>query len=61
MYIGKSMSLNYVTVNLSITDTSSEPVKFSIPLTGMNVGEGLTAQPVDNENAQNEVSLKISP
>ena len=46
----KSMSLNYVTVNLSITDTSSEPVKFSIPLTGMNVGEGLTAQPVDNEN-----------
>lgn len=46
----KSMNLNYVTVNLSITDTSNEPVKFSIPLTGMNVGEGLTAQPIDNEN-----------
>ena len=46
----KSISVNYVTVKLTITDSSSEPVKFSIPLTGTNVGEGLIAQPIDNDN-----------
>ena len=46
----KSISENYVTVSLSITDSSSEPVKFSIPLDAINVGEGLTPQPIDNEN-----------
>ena len=46
----KSISVNYVTVNLTITDSSSEPIKFSVPLTGINVGEGLIAQPVDNDN-----------
>lgn len=46
----KSLSVNYVTVALTITDSSSEPVKFSIPLTGANLGEGLNAQPIDNDN-----------
>lgn len=46
----KSISSNYITVDLTITDASSEPVKFSIPLDGINVGEGLSAQPIDNEN-----------
>lgn len=46
----KSVSVNYITVNLTITDSSSEPVRFSIPLTGTNVGEGLIAQPIDNDN-----------
>ncbi|MDO4962871.1 MAG: CdaR family protein [bacterium] len=46
----KSMSVNYVTVDLTITDSSSEPIKFSIPLTGINVEEGLTAQPSDKDN-----------
>ena len=46
----KSISVNYVTVDLKITDSSSEPVKFSIPLDGINVAEGLIAQPIDNEN-----------
>lgn len=46
----KSMSTNYITVSLNITDSSSEPVKFDIALTGMNVGEGLAAQPLDDEN-----------
>lgn len=46
----KSISVNYVTVNLTITDSSSEPVKFNIPLTGINVGEGLIAQPINNDN-----------
>lgn len=46
----KSISANYVTVTLSITDSSSEPIKFNIPLTGINVGDGLIAQPIDNDN-----------
>ena len=46
----KSVSVNYVTVDLLVTDSSSEPVKFSIPLDAINVGEGLTPQPIDNEN-----------
>ena len=46
----KSISANYVTVSLTVTDSSSEPVKFSIPLDGINVGEGLIAQPIDNDN-----------
>ena len=46
----KSISTNYVTVNLSVDDSSSEPLKFNIPLTGINVGEGLIAQPIDNDN-----------
>ena len=46
----KSISVNYVTVNLTITDSSSDPVKFSIPLTGINVSDGLVAQPINNDN-----------
>jgi YbbR domain-containing protein len=46
----KSISTNYVTVSLEITDSSTEPIKFDIPLTGMNVGDGLIAQPIDDEN-----------
>jgi len=46
----KSISSNSVTVTLSVTDVSSEPVKFSIPLDGINLAEGLIAQPIDNEN-----------
>lgn len=46
----KSMSTSYVTVNITVTDSSSDPIKFNIPLTGINVGEGLIAQPIDNDN-----------
>lgn len=46
----KSISDDSIEVKISITDASSEPIKFSIPLTGINVGEGLIAQPIDNEN-----------
>lgn len=46
----KSISTNSVTVTISVTDSSSEPVKFSIPLDGINLGDGLIAQPIDNEN-----------
>ena len=54
----KSLSVNYVTVSLSLTDTSSEPLKFSISLTGMNVGEGLVAQPIDNDNGYITVEVQ---
>lgn len=46
----KSISTNYVNVSLKITDSSTEPIKFDIPLTGINVGENLIAQPKDAEN-----------
>lgn len=46
----KTISTNYVTVDLEVTDTSSEPLKFEIALTGMNIGEGLIAQPLDDDN-----------
>lgn len=46
----KALSVNYVTVDLQVTDASSEPVKFKIPLDAINYGEGLTPQPIDEEN-----------
>ena len=46
----KTLSTNYVTVNLNITDASADPIKYSIPLTGINVGDGLIAQPIDSDN-----------
>lgn len=46
----KSISTNYINVTISVTDSSSTPVRFTIPLTGINVGEGLIAQPIDNDN-----------
>ncbi len=45
-----TLSTNYVTVSLSVTNIASDPVRFNIPLTGINVLEGLIAQPLDNEN-----------
>ena len=46
----KTVSVNYVTVDLQVTDSSSEPVKFRIPLNAINYGEGLIPQPIDDEN-----------
>lgn len=46
----KTISTNYVTVSLEVTDSSSEPVEFELPLTGINVGDGLIAQPIDDAN-----------
>lgn len=46
----KSLSTNYINVDLKITDSSSEPIKFSIPLTGINLADGLSAQPIDNDS-----------
>lgn len=46
----KALSVDYVTVSLTLTDTSSEPVKFSVPLDDFNLIEGLNAQPIDEDN-----------
>ncbi len=46
----KSISTNYITVDLTVTDASSEPVRFTIALTGLNVRDDLIAQPIDSEN-----------
>lgn len=46
----KSMSTNFVTVSLEITDSSTEPAKFEIPLNALNLGEGLKAYPEDELN-----------
>ena len=46
----KSISDEYITVDLSVTDSSSQPIELQIALTGINIGEGLIAQPVDDEN-----------
>ena len=46
----KSISTNYITVDIEVTDSSSEPIKFDIALTGINLGEGLIAQPLDDDN-----------
>ncbi len=48
----KVLSDNYVTVSLTVTDSSSEPVRFNnVPLTGINLAPGLSAQPVGDDNA----------
>jgi YbbR domain-containing protein len=46
----KSISTNYVTVSLEITDSSSEPISFDIALTGMNIQNGFTAQPLNDDS-----------
>lgn len=46
----KSISSNYVDVDIEVTDSSTEPIKFEIALSNENVGEGLIANPIDKEN-----------
>ena len=46
----KSMSVNSSTLDLKVTDVSAKPVEFSVTLTGINVAEGLVAQPVNEDN-----------
>lgn len=46
----KSLSKNNTTIDLKVTDVSTEPIEFSINLTGINVKDGLVAQPIDEDN-----------
>ena len=46
----KSMSSTSTTLDLKVTDVSTTPQEFSINLTGINIGDGLVAQPIDEDN-----------
>ncbi len=46
----KTISDNFVNISLTVTNASSEPVRFNIPLTGINLAEGLSAQPINDDN-----------
>jgi len=54
----KSVSIESVTVELSVTDSSSEPIEFEIALTGINLGEGLIAHPINEENGFIKVEVQ---
>ena len=54
----KTMSINTVTVDIKVTDISPDPRQFSINLIGINLGEGLTAQPINEDNAVIVVEAK---
>lgn len=53
-----SMDASYVDLNLTVTDVSSKPGEFKITLTGINVNEGLVAQPVGEDNSVITVKVK---
>ena len=46
----KSISTNSTTLEIKVTDVSTEPKEFSINLTGINVKDGLVAQPINEDN-----------
>lgn len=54
----KSISKDSVSVSISVTDASSTPVKFTVPLTGINVAEGLIANPVGKDNGSIVVEVQ---
>lgn len=54
----KSMSINTIKVKLSVTDVSSKSNVHSINITGINVPDGMVAQPIDEDNGVIEVEVK---
>lgn len=46
-----SMDTNYITANITVTDVSSKPAEFKISLTGINLDDGLVAQPIGEDNS----------
>lgn len=53
----KSLSESSVKLNLKVTDVANTPSDYTVSLTGVNVGEGLVAQPVDENNGVIEVEV----
>lgn len=53
----KSLSESSVKLNLKVTDVANTPSNYTVSLTGVNVGEGLVAQPVDENNGVIEVEV----
>lgn len=56
----KSMSVNTIKVNLVVTDVASKSNVYSVNITGINVPEGMAAQPIDEDNGVIEVEVKGS-
>lgn len=54
----KSISIDYVTIKVTVTDASSTPVKFTIPITGIGLADDLTAQPIDKDNGDIVVEVQ---
>ncbi len=54
----RSMSANTVKIKLNITDVASKSNVFSVNITGINVADGLVAQPIDEDNGVIEVEVK---
>ena len=46
----KALSTNNTTLDLKVTDVSTQPVEFPINVTGINVPDGLVAQTIDEDN-----------
>ena len=56
----KSISVNTIKVNLVVTDVASKSNVYSVNITGINVPEGMAAQPIDEDNGVIEVEVKGS-
>lgn len=56
----KSMSVNTIKINLAVTDVASKSNVYSVNITGVNVPEGMAAQPIDEDNGVIEVEVKGS-
>lgn len=54
----KSMSIDTIKVKLSVTDVASKSNVYSINITGINVPDGMVAQPIDEDNGVIEVEVK---
>ena len=46
----KTMNINSTTIDLKVTDVASTPVEYNVNLTGINVADGLVAQPINEDN-----------
>ena len=56
----RSMSLNTIKVKINVTDVATKSNVYSVNITGINVSDGMVAQPIDEDNGVIEVEVKGS-
>lgn len=56
----RSMSLNTIKVKINVTDVATKSNVYSVNITGINVPDGMVAQPIDEDNGVIEVEVKGS-
>ncbi len=56
----KSLSLNSIKVKINVTDVATKSNIYSVNITGINVPDGMVAQPIDENNGVIEVEVKGS-